>query len=405
MKHFIQGLVIGKNVNLTIDGRLYKKSCPTEEAADAFYDAIIAAQANPTDDAVETLIGHLNATVRKANENGLEYDMETGLVYLPSFNTPIPELLVDTIEKYHEKGRPMDNILNFWKLLMINPDKRVRESLFDFIAQHDFSISDNGYMVVYKAVEFFDENNDSDLNTFVANSAYHVRKNWSCSPSKYAVYSDEDGSYHITKEVTIAGWDLDEKNVTYVGNLKTLEEKIAEMSEDDDAVAFIPRYVTWNRDNFDLDKEKIRLGVPQKMDRQECDSNPQIDCSYGLHVGATSYVKSFAAGTSSILVCLVNPAHVVAVPDYDHSKMRVTEYFPFGMANRDEDGNIDIVDQPYFEHDYIAYEKEELERQIAAIENEEERVGVDVDDAEDDRGLEEVMKALQSRVIEIEPAE
>jgi len=401
MKHFIQGLVIGQNVNLTIDGRLHKKTCATEEAADAFFDAILAAQENPTDEAVEMLLVHLNESIRKAKENGLEYDMETGLVYLPDFNTPIPELLVDTIEKYHEKGRPMDAILNFWKLLMINPDKRVRESLFGFIAQHDFALTENGYMVVYKAVEFFDEQNDSDLNTFVANSAYHVRKNWSCSPSKYAVYADADGAYHITKEVTIAGWDVKEKGVTYVGNLKKLEDQIGE-NQDDDSVAFIPRYVTWNRDNFDLDAEKIRLGVPQKMERESCDSDPAIDCSYGLHVGATNYVKSFASGTSSILVCLVNPAHVVAVPDYDHSKMRVTEYFPFGLANRDSNGNIDIVDQPYFEHDYIAYEKEELERQLEAIKNEEERVGVDVTEAEDDRDISEVIKALEARVVDIE---
>jgi hypothetical protein len=137
------------------------------------------------------------------------------------------------------------------------------------------------------------------------------------------------------------------------------------------------------------------------MDRVDCDSDPQRDCSYGLHVGATSYVESFAASSSVILVCLVNPAHVVAVPNYDHSKMRVAEYFPFALANR-ESGSIDIVEQPYMEHDYIAYEQEELERQIEAINDEEERVGVDVHEAQDDRNIEEVLKALQSRVVDLE---
>lgn len=404
MKHFIQGLAIGNTINLTIDGRLYKKTCANEAAADAFFDAIIAAQANPNDEAVETLLSYLNKTMRTAKKNGLEYDVETGLVYLPNFNTPIPDLLVQTIEKYHEKGRKMDNILNFWKLLMINPDKRVRESLFNFIATHDFSITDNGYMVVYKAVEFFDAENNSDLNTFVANSAYHVRKNWSCSPSKYAVYADEEGSFHITKEVTFKKWDVNEKKVTYLGNLKKLEDKMDEMSNEDKAVAFIPRYVVGKKDRFDLEREKIRLGVPQTMERKECDSDPAIECSYGLHVGATTYVKSFAGSTSTILVCLVNPAHVVAVPSYDHSKMRVAEYFPFAIANRNDQGDIDVVDQPYFEHDYRAYEVEELERQIAAINKEESRVACDVDAAEDDREIEEVLKALQTRVVDLETA-
>lgn len=400
MKHFIQGLIVGNTINFNVDGRSYKKSCPNEEAADAFFDALIAAKNDPTDEMVEELLSHLNQSMRTAKENGLEYDLETGDVYLKGFNTPIPEQLVSTIEKYHAKGRDMANIMNFWKLLMINPDERVRTQLFDFIGQHDFSVTDNGYMVVYKAVELFDADQDTDLNTFVASAAYHVTKDWGTGLGKYAVYQEnESGDYKITKEKTIKGWNLDKKNVTYVGNLKKLEKQIGQLSKDKDAVSYIPRYCTWGG-NFDLEKEKIRLGVPQKKERKDCDSDPSRDCSNGLHCGATSYVESFASSSSVILVCLVNPAHVVAVPNYDHSKMRVSEYFPFALAER-KDGKIDIVEQPYYDNDYLAYEVEEVERQIEAINNEEERVGVDVHEAEDDRAIEEVLKALQTRVVDI----
>jgi hypothetical protein len=402
MKHFIQGLIVGNTINLTIDGKLYKKSCPNEASADAFFNAIVEAKANPTDDAVEILLTHLNQSMRVAKENGLDYDMETGEIYLKGFNTPIPELLVKTIEKNHEKGRSIDNVVNFWKLLMINPDKRVRTSLFDFIAKHDFSITDNGYMVVYKAVEYFDQNNSNDLNTFVTNAAFHVRKDWKCSPSKYAVYQDEDGTYHITKETTLSNWDVTEKNVTYIGNLAKLEKASADLSAKDDAVKFIPKHVTYNMSSFNIAKETIRLGVPQKMERKECDSDPVNECSYGLHVGATSYVRSFASRGSAILTCFVNPAHVIAVPNYDRSKMRVCEYFPYALNERDENGNFTVVDQPYFEHDYLAYEKEELDRQIKAINDKETRVGVDTRQAEDDRKIEEVLKALKSRVVDLE---
>ena len=401
MKHFIQGLIVGNTINFNVDGRSYKKSCPTEETADAFFDALIAAKNDPTDEMVEELLSHLNQTMRTAKENGLEYDLETGDVYLKGFNTPIPEMLVKTIEKYHDKGRDMINIMNFWKLLMINPDERVRTQLFDFIGRHDFSVTDNGYMVVYKAVELFDAEQDSDLNTFVGGAAYHVTKDWGTSLKKYAVYQVNDsGDYKITKQKTLNGWDLEKKGVTFIGNLKELEKKIGELSKDKDAVSYIPRYCTWGSGKFDLEKEKIRLGVPQVKDRSNCDSDPSRDCSNGLHCGATSYVESFASSSSVILVCLVNPAHVVAVPNYDHSKMRVSEYFPFALAERNE-GKIDIVEQPYFDHDYLAYEVEEVERQIEAINNEEERVGVDVHEAQDDRDIKEVMKALQTRVVDI----
>ncbi len=400
MKHFIQGIKVGLTINLTIDGRLYKKSCPSDKTANDFFRAILKAKNNPNDQSVEELLSFMNQAMRIAKENGLEYDIETNLVYLPGFNTPIPNLLVKTIEDYHKNDFPIESIMNFWKLLMINPDKRVRGSLFDFIQTHDFSLTDNGYMVVYKSVDFFDEIK-TDLNTFVTNASYHVRKDWKCSPSKYVVYQDNDDSYHITKETTFDGWDLHEKSVFYVGNLKDLEESSNKMSENSDAVSFIPHHVMWHKDNFDLEKERIKLGVPQKMKRMECDSNPTIDCSFGLHVGATKYVKHFGNSNSPILVCLVNPANVVAVPKYDHSKMRVSEYFPFALANRNNDGTIDVVEQSYFEHDYINYEKEELERQLKAIENEEERISVDSNQAEDDRTVEEIVKVLKTRVIEI----
>jgi len=399
MTHFIQGLKVGNTINLTIDGKLHKKSCADNEAANKFFNAIIAAKQNPTDEAVEMLLTHMNEVVRIAKANGLEYDLETEKVYLKGFNTPVPSLLVSTIENYHENGFPMESIINFWKLLMICPDKRIRQSLFEFIQRHDFALTDNGYMVVYKAVEFFDEK-DSDLNTFVANSAYHIRKDWKCSPAKYCVYKNEDGDYQVTKETTFANWDS-EKNVEYVGNVKKLEESAKDLSVAEDAVKFLPGRVKNNPDSYNIERETVRLGIPQHMERRECDSDPAIDCSFGLHVGATSYVRSFASHSSVILVCLVNPANVVAVPDYDHSKMRVSEYFPFAIAERDENGNIDAVKQSYFEHDYIDYEMEELERQIEAINREEQPVFVDCNEAEDDRDLEEIKKVLESRVVDI----
>jgi len=402
MTHFINGLKVGLTINLTIDGKLYKKSCTDEEQANKFFNAILLSSKNPTNEAVEMLLAHMNTSMRKAKENGLDYDMETGEVFLHGFNTPIPELLVSTIENYHENGFPMESIINFWKLLMVNPDKRVRVSLFDFIQTHDFSLTENGYMVVYKAVESFEEIEDN-LISFIGEAVYRVRKDWKASPARYAVYKDlADNTYHITKATTIENWSEVEKNIEYVGNLKTLEKNLTTMSNAKDIVKFLPGRVKNNPSSYNVEKETVYLGVPHKMERRECDSDPATDCSYGLHVGATSYVKSFASSNSVILVCLVNPAHVVAVPNYDHSKMRVSEYFPFGIAQRDSSGNIDSVKQSYFEHDYIDYEVEELERQLEAIENEEQPVYVDCNEAEDERQLVEIKKILETRVVDLQ---
>lgn len=57
--------------------------------------------------------------------------------------------------------------------------------------------------------------------------------------------------------------------------------------------------------------------------RVECDSDPSVTCSHGLHVASWDYVK----GYKTIVAVKVDPIDVVAVPyDYNGQKMRVCRY-------------------------------------------------------------------------------
>jgi hypothetical protein len=150
MSKNIQGVKIGNVVNLSIDGKLHKKLCADPKEADELYRAIIKAKENPTEANIKALRILLNERTRKVIEAGLEADIDTGEVYLAGFNTPIPDTLLDVIKEYHDNGYPLDAIINFWKLLMINPDIRVRKSLFDFITVHDFVLTDKGFEKEWK---------------------------------------------------------------------------------------------------------------------------------------------------------------------------------------------------------------------------------------------------------------
>jgi hypothetical protein len=145
---------------------------------------------------------------------------------------------------------------------------------------------------------------------------------------------------------------------------------------------------------------RIVLGEPTKMERKDCDADPAIDCSVGLHVGATRFVELFANKKSTILACLVNPANVVAVPNYDHSKMRVTEYFPFAVATY-IDGKIDIVEQKYFEDDYCTYEIVELEKQITKVQAGELPIAKAKNSEQEMRPMKELLKVIQGRIFDI----
>jgi hypothetical protein len=148
-------------------------------------------------------------------------------------------------------------------------------------------------------------------------------------------------------------------------------------------------------------KMTIVLGQPVIMERKDCDSDPAVDCSYGLHCGATAYVESFGSGADTILVCYVNPAHVVAVPNKDGKKMRVSEYFPYAVATY-TGGKIDIVQTAYFESDYQEYEAEALEVMIAKVQSEDLPIQTAKKAKAESRPMSELQKILETRLIDIE---
>jgi len=397
-KTTINAIKVGKIINLWLNGKLRKKVCETNDSANELFGLILKVKDKPTQDGVNQILGWLNEKTRIAMQCGLETDPDTGCVYLAGFNTAVPQTLVDVIKEYHENKFPMEAILNFWKLLMINPDVRVRESLFDFINTHDFVLTDTGYMIVYKAVSLRENNTNDELKNFIVEANEKVTVKWGTTAKRYVVYLDlTTHVYRITKTITTDKWDLKTKEVEILGNL-------AEMFKDIDTVTKLEQDTYPYTDKYSK-KMKIRIGEPVKQERRLCDGNPSNECSNGLHVGATKYVEKFGAwysGESRVLVCYVNPAHVVAVPEYDNSKMRVSEYFPFSEINYDEaNQKIEVIEQSYFESDYSHYEKEELAEMVTAIQKEESPIEMAKGIDEDDRSLAELKKLIENRMVVI----
>jgi len=397
-KTTINAIKVGKIINLWLNGKLRKKVCETNDSANELFSLILKVKETPTQTGVNQILGWLNEKTRIAMQCGLETDPDTGCVYLAGFNTPVPQTLVDVIKEYHDNKFPMEAILNFWKLLMINPDHEVRDSLFDFINTHDFVLTDTGYMIVYKAVSLRTILKNNELEKFIEASHEKVTKKWGTTAKRYVVYLDlTTHVYRITKTITTDKWNLETKEVEILGNLDTMFKDIENVTKlEEDKYPYTDKYSK---------KMKIRIGEPVKQERKLCDGNSSNECSNGLHVGATKYVEKFGnwyGGESRVLVCYVNPAHVVSVPKYDNSKMRVCEYFPFSEINYDQaNQKIDIIDQAYFESDYSHYEKEELAEMVAAIQKEEVPIkkakGVD----EDDRSLAELKKLIENRMVVI----
>jgi hypothetical protein len=78
------------------------------------------------------------------------------------------------------------------------------------------------------------------------------------------------------------------------------------------------------------------VGNHVRISRRRVDDNCEQGCSYGLHVGAIDYVKSYGASGDKVVICKVHPADVVSVPlDSEHQKVRCCGYEVVGEYDGD----------------------------------------------------------------------
>lgn len=69
---------------------------------------------------------------------------------------------------------------------------------------------------------------------------------------------------------------------------------------------------------------KQKLGSLVFMNEGMVDPDRRNDCSNGLHIASRSYLGGFRGGAT--VVCRIRPEDVIAVPQYNHNKMRVSAY-------------------------------------------------------------------------------
>lgn len=385
--NIINAIKTGSVVNLSINGKLEKKVSSNLEEANKLYRMVLSIKEDPTDENIKMLYAYLNDTTRIATILGLEVDIIDGKTYLEGFNTPIPQNVVELINEYYENDFPCESIINFWKLLMVNPDERVRDTLFGFLTKHNFVLTEHGYFLTYKAVKYYAEPViKNDLNSFVSEKYDLIKNKWKKSPKNFGVYV-ADGKYSLVQSCLIHVYS-DRK---FVGFLDELYNSNVQAAKE----VTVPIYTDKHTGTM-----RIELGVPVKKDRKDCDGDPMVECSFGIHVGSVKYVQSFGNQGDTFLSCLVNPAHVVAVPDYDNSKMRVCEYFPLSVV--ENFSTLEPSKQPvFFESDYMAYEKTELEEMVEMVKQNQQPIQSAIKSNLDSRSMEELLKIIESRLVDL----
>lgn len=253
------------------DGAQFK----TENCTDSFFEKVMQNLDNPN-----ALITLFNPEYGKAKtlleciEKSNYLSLRGNSIYIDSISQlTVPQDFAQAFLAAEMIGDDdaVQAYLNFWTLLSLNPDSRVRNNIFWFLNRWGMVISKSGLIVGYRNVDIKKEGAefDSTLIKYVTREWAYVRYKLKKSPSNYLVGVDHIGDY-----IRINKTDASDSSTVIIGNLAELYDKIV-ASQNEEVTVFTDHY----SHSFE-----IRIGQVVQMERKSCDAIQENDCSRGLNV-------------------------------------------------------------------------------------------------------------------------
>ena len=326
----------------------------SDSSAHNAYVAAMNYAARPDGKTLAKLEGILFPHKRFLEIGGLE-EMDDHRVAFKGTNVPVPQPLMDQFLRHIDNDWPIEGLRNFWYRAMMNPNLEARDRFFEFCNAYGITVTDKGYAVLYKVVtQKTVVPRNLDLASFVSEKYMSVIQK-DDDPADYFVYDQgpRGGGYTLIKND-----GSQEPTGKPIGSLSGVFDRVPELTQSTPTTIYTDKHTK---------KMEIRLGVPVRMKRSLCDPNINEECSYGLHVGSYKYVKTFASREDAIFACLVDPMNVVSLPLRDNSKLRVCEYLPYALMNREEDLEWFEIDSGVFESDYELVDAITLESRFKSL--------------------------------------
>jgi len=295
------------------------------------------------------------ATLSKATD----FEFRGSRAYLKGTNVAMPTELTELIGQYIEQGLSIKPLVNFWVNCMLNPNEQARQDFFKYIQEYGILLTDNGYAILYKAVN--KGGKGDDFQEYISSARLDIMDRGEDPSDFFVVHFEDEDDYDYVKIGDSLTRD-DEGNVRIIGTIASLYVPPQTVSTDKKTL-----YTPWHSGG-EYGNE-IYLGEVVEMPREECDPDSAVSCSHGLHVGSYDYVKEFGSGLDTILAILVNPKDIVALPEHDNSKIRTCRYFPYAVIQRERNGDWEELESVYFEEDFMDKEQAEIRSQLDAIAN------------------------------------
>ncbi len=287
-------------------------------------------------------------------KNGHEYlEVRGSNVYARGIDIAMPETVVREFMVRNGNEKDTSALMRFWSLACLNPTADTRDRLFEFCDKHGIKLTDKGYLVVYRNADKKDAMvDDINLHDYI----YASMPEWNSMGidlDTTNISRNPEGKFEIHNEVT--GYsDGGKDGGTFIGNISELVNVFENSGQ---KVIYTDHYSR---------RTHIEFGKPVSLPESEIDSNPNNQCSSGLHVAGEKWLTQNYFGDSG-LICLVNPMNVRAIPYADRGKMRVKEYMAVGVAKYDDNGSIIGVPTKTFEHDYQTITATEIAEMLKSV--------------------------------------
>jgi hypothetical protein len=220
----------------------------------------------------------------KVKKSQLLSSKGTSIYWLAVSELSMPEDLVKKVLHAEENGNEaaLESYKNFWTLLSLNPDERVRQNLFWFLSRWGMRISKTGLFVGYRNVDVADKGGiaiyDQKLCDFVK-TEYESVVACGDDPNELFVYNDGYGWASRTHDTSD---DPDDED--YDGPYWDDDYNLAELYNEFKAVRFKAKNI--GDDTVFTDHHshtfKIKIGEMVTMPREKCNCDSDVSCTRGL---------------------------------------------------------------------------------------------------------------------------
>jgi hypothetical protein len=296
--------------------------------------------------------------------SNIKYSIRDNKLYKQNSNTPVPLILCRYLNDACQKNDSeyIKALDLFWTNCLLRHDQSNIEDLFIFINNNGLTITPNGYLFTFRRIKSRKSSNNNELFEFIVNSWKEFMINKQSFDGLYV--ANIDNEYYLTDN-----FDNILSNSSIIGSFKDLVTMCLTGTLD------VPVFTDNHSGKFNY-----KVGSTYVVDN--VDNNVNNTCSYGLHLGSKSYVKSNTWLGETIVGCIVNPRDIIAVSD-SMSKLRVRKMHIACLISENELDNfnaqmfnfdyeaLDIPDRTEFE-DYLFNEEynknSETERKIVELE-------------------------------------